>query len=142
ARAVPGRAVMQRRGRGLRARSLAQAAHVAYVSRAMGSVLKFFRALSGAGERRTFTARPPSTFSFPLFFVFQKERRYQETSMSRNYPHIFLLAAAAGLLVGACDPSDMPIGEQPGVYEPCADKGCGETCNVCDPDDADCVETA
>src|SRR5690606_21443479 len=69
ARAVPGRAVMQRRGRGLRARSLAQAAHVAYVSRAMGSVLKFFRALSGAGERRTFTARPPSTFSFPLFFV-------------------------------------------------------------------------
>jgi hypothetical protein len=27
-------------------------------------------------------------------------------------------------------------------YAPCAEKACGDVCQVCDPDDADCVETA
>ena len=28
------------------------------------------------------------------------------------------------------------------AYEPCAGKTCGDTCTVCDPNDADCMETA
>lgn len=28
-----------------------------------------------------------------------------------------------------------------GSYDPCEDKGCGDPCTICDPDDADCVET-
>ena len=33
------------------------------------------------------------------------------------------------------DPSDAD------AYDPCVDKSCGETCQVCPPDDNDCVET-
>ena len=33
------------------------------------------------------------------------------------------------------DPSDAD------AYDPCGDKSCGETCQVCPPDDNDCVET-
>lgn len=28
-----------------------------------------------------------------------------------------------------------------GDYDPCADKSCGDSCTICAPDDADCVET-
>ena len=26
-------------------------------------------------------------------------------------------------------------------YDPCDDKECGDACRLCDPDDADCIET-
>lgn len=28
-----------------------------------------------------------------------------------------------------------------GPYDPCEDKGCGEECTLCAPDDPDCIET-
>ncbi len=30
----------------------------------------------------------------------------------------------------------------PATYDPCAAKTCGDTCTLCDPEDADCMETA
>ncbi|MEZ4428738.1 MAG: hypothetical protein R3A51_13730 [Nannocystaceae bacterium] len=43
-------------------------------------------------------------------------------------------------LEGACTPDtgDILCGEPP--YEPCAGKQCGDTCQLCDPDDLDCAE--
>lgn len=38
-----------------------------------------------------------------------------------------------GVQPDTCDPS--------GVYDPCAGKTCGDTCNLCAPDDDDCFET-
>jgi len=35
------------------------------------------------------------------------------------------------LLAAACGP-----------FDPCEDKSCGQTCRLCDPDDAECVESA
>jgi hypothetical protein len=33
-------------------------------------------------------------------------------------------------------------GEPTGPYDPCAGRECGETCHVCPPGDAECIETA
>ncbi len=53
------------------------------------------------------------------------------------------LAGFAGALASCDKGSKTP---QPplvgGAYDPCADKACGESCSLCAPDDADCVETA
>lgn len=57
----------------------------------------------------------------------------------KNHRSLFALALSAGALLGACD-LDKPIGEV-GPYEPCAAQKCGDACTVCDPDDAECVET-
>lgn len=70
------------------------------------------------------------------------------------------------LLFVACDPAPKPDGppqpapaiEQPapapepqptaapsgssGEYNPCVGRPCGSACNVCPPDDKDCIETA
>ena len=45
------------------------------------------------------------------------------------------------------EPTETPSVQPPGNadadegYDPCADKTCGDSCTVCAPDDADCVET-
>lgn len=38
--------------------------------------------------------------------------------------------------------SDAEGGGGDSTYDPCAGKSCGDSCNICAPDDADCVETA
>jgi hypothetical protein len=38
--------------------------------------------------------------------------------------------------------ADAPVSNNPGSYDPCAGKRCGDACNLCAPGDADCVETA
>jgi hypothetical protein len=51
-----------------------------------------------------------------------------------------------GLVADAAPETDASPGEEEGdggaTYEPCADKGCGEDCALCAPDDPMCVETA
>jgi hypothetical protein len=43
---------------------------------------------------------------------------------------------------GECNADCSGPGEEcPEVYEPCADKVCGDTCTVCDPADTECIET-
>ncbi|MEM9873518.1 MAG: hypothetical protein AAF928_01395, partial [Myxococcota bacterium] len=43
---------------------------------------------------------------------------------------------------GGNGPEETESTEDVSAYAPCAGKACGASCNVCPPDDADCVETA
>lgn len=47
--------------------------------------------------------------------------------------------AADGEATDATNPGD---GATDSTYDPCADEVCGEVCQLCDPADADCVETS
>ena len=42
---------------------------------------------------------------------------------------------------GECVADTGDLCDEPEPYEPCGGKMCGDTCQVCDPNDADCVET-
>jgi hypothetical protein len=50
---------------------------------------------------------------------------------------LFVSAALVGLSLGACD-KDKSLGDE---YKPCEGKSCGDPCQVCAPDDKDCLET-
>ncbi len=56
-------------------------------------------------------------------------------SASTKKPAMRLALGFALLCLAACG------GDDSSSYDPCMGKGCGESCNLCPPDDVDCEES-